>query len=351
MATSETRPRAHSFGGVTHGRVAIAAASIASAVAGSLVPLQADINAELAAALDNPVASAAVSTILSGVLLSFASVRSCGALKLDGLKPWHLSGGVFGAVYVLALVVLTEPLGPATLFVAAEAGSMAVAAILDHVGFAGAATRRLTQRRAAGVLLPVLGCVVLEAPAVSAAAGASGAKRLRLAALSFAAGGCKPLQASLNRRLKMVMGSTEVAAVTSCAVGGCALVAMLMLDVTIRKATPAPDWVPIPDEWPAWWQWSGGLLGIVGVVVPVLASEVFGMAVYFVCNLFGQLSAAVALQFVSGREAVTQGLVARMCGAVVLGLLGGLLVQDLQLGACASAPDCMRRKGGARILV
>ena len=127
--------------------------------------------------------------------------------------------------------------------------------------------------------------------------------------------------------------------------------AMLMLDVTIRKATPAPDWVPIPDEWPAWWQWSGGLLGIVGVVVPVLASEVFGMAVYFVCNLFGQLSAAVALQFVSGREAVTQGLVARMCGAVVLGLLGGLLVQDLQLGACASAPDCMRRKGGARILV
>ena len=85
--------------------------------------------------------------------------------------------------------------------------------------------------------------------------------------------------------------------------------------------------------------------------MPVLASEVFGMAVYFVCNLFGQLSAAVALQFVSGREAVTQGLVARMCGAVVLGLLGGLLVQDLQLGACASAPDCMRRKGGARILV
>ncbi len=43
---------------------------------------------------------------------------------------------------------------------------MAVAAILDHVGFAGAATRRLTQRRAAGVLLPVLGCVVLEAPAI-----------------------------------------------------------------------------------------------------------------------------------------------------------------------------------------
>ena len=77
-----------------------------------------------------------------------------------------------------------------------------------------------------------------------------------------------------------------------------------------------------------WWEWiGGGLLGVAGVAVPVWAGSLIGMAAYFICNLLGQLVAACALQLISQRAPATL-LQLLLTGAVVLGLIGSMLVQD-----------------------
>ena len=64
------------------------------------------------------------------------------------------------------------------------------------------------------------------------------------------------------------------------------------------------------------------------MVLPVLAGEGLGMAAYFVCNVFGQLAAAVSLQLAQQAAPPTATQTLRLGVAVALGVAGGALVQD-----------------------
>ena len=89
-------------------------AGVASAVAGSLVPLQAAINAQLAHALRSTFGAAAVSMTGSGLVLlpaAIVTLRSCASWHQAMLRPWMLSGGLFGAAYISSLIVLSQSLG------------------------------------------------------------------------------------------------------------------------------------------------------------------------------------------------------------------------------------------------
>jgi uncharacterized membrane protein YdcZ (DUF606 family) len=78
-----------------------------------------------------------------------------------------------------------------------------------------------------------------------------------------------------------VLGSLEQAAALNCATAGMSLAAALLL----QQAGSGVAW-HVPRTPPPWWQLVGGpALGIFGVVLPVLAGEVLGMAAYFVCRL------------------------------------------------------------------
>ena len=111
-------------------------AGIASAIAGSLVPLQAAVNAALADTIGSSIGAAALSMFGSGLLLlpSASRMLTASHMNLGELRAWMVSGGLFGAAYVSSIIVLTRHLGFAALFVAAEAGSMASAMVLDHIG-------------------------------------------------------------------------------------------------------------------------------------------------------------------------------------------------------------------------
>lgn len=316
----DTRPRA--------ARCTAVIGALASAVAGSLVPVQAAINGRLAAGIGSSIGAAAVSMMLSGVVLVPAALwrwhMNSHEAKREGLQAWMFLGGTFGSAYVASLILLTPLLGYAALFVVVEAGSMASAMVLDHIGFAGSRKHLVSPRRVLGVLLPFAGCVVLESgpQATKTATHASGVVALLLGAL---AGGCKPVQAALNRRLREGVGGTEVAAEINCLVGAGSLASVLLLQVLISE----PSMGAADGHKPLWWEWlGGGVLGVAGVVVPVVVGEAIGMAAYFVCNLFGQLGAAAALELSSQAEQATVQQLLRLGAASALGLAGGLLVQE-----------------------
>jgi transporter family-2 protein len=85
------------------------------------------------------------------------------AAKALGQTPWWaLMGGLLGAAYVMATVVVTPRLGPGLTLGAVVAGQMIVALALEQAGALSLARHPITPARALGVALIVLGVVLLR---------------------------------------------------------------------------------------------------------------------------------------------------------------------------------------------
>ncbi len=135
-------------------------------VAGAGLPLQAGVNAALREHVGRPEWAA---------LLSFAVGLAglaawCAALRLPpptlgaaARAPWWTwTGGLVGAFYVSALVVLTPRIGVATALALSVAGQMAAALAIDHLGLLGVATRHVSAGRILGAALLVAGVVLIR---------------------------------------------------------------------------------------------------------------------------------------------------------------------------------------------
>jgi transporter family-2 protein len=134
--------------------------------AGVLLPVQAGLNAQLRSALGSPVAAALVSflvgsaTLVTAAMLLRISLPLGRAWSVTGM--WQWSGGVIGAVYVLAAVVLAPKLGAGTLVAAVVAGQMLTSLFLDHYGLIGFPVHTLTVARLLGAALVIVGVVLIQ---------------------------------------------------------------------------------------------------------------------------------------------------------------------------------------------
>ena len=75
---------------------------------------------------------------------------------------WAWTGGLLGAFYVTAVVLLTPRLGVATTLALGVAGQMAAALVMDHFGLLGLSVRPVTPGRVAGAALLVAGVVLIR---------------------------------------------------------------------------------------------------------------------------------------------------------------------------------------------
>ncbi len=133
--------------------------------AGGLLPLQSCLNARLRGPLGGPLPAALVS--FSAGLLALIVVCVLGRVTWPTLAavrqiPWWawVGGGLCGAVFVSANVLLTPRLGVTTTLVAALAGQLAVSVLLDHFGWFDLPMRPATLLRILGLGL-ILGGVLL----------------------------------------------------------------------------------------------------------------------------------------------------------------------------------------------
>jgi bacterial/archaeal transporter family-2 protein len=134
--------------------------------AGALLPVQAGLNAQLRSALGSPVAAALISFLVGTAGLASIALLLRTPLALGrawaGTSLWQWSGGLIGAAYVLAAVVLAPRLGAATLIAAVVAGQMVSSLVLDHYGLAGFPVHSLTPARLVGAVLVIAGVILIQ---------------------------------------------------------------------------------------------------------------------------------------------------------------------------------------------
>lgn len=126
-----------------------------TAVAGSLVALQAPINSRLGKGVGTFQAAAVSFFVGLAVLVVIALVTGgFGSLGRVGRLPWWaFLGGLLGAAYVASVLVTVRTLGAGGVTAATIAGQLTMAVVIDRFGIAGVAKQPITVARVAGVVL------------------------------------------------------------------------------------------------------------------------------------------------------------------------------------------------------
>ena len=135
-------------------------------VAGAMMPTQAAINNKLAVVVDSPILAAFISFFVGTIGLLVYVVASGTPLgNLVSAKeapPFLWVGGLLGAFFVTATVVLVPRLGVAMTFSVIIAGQMLVTLVIDHFGLLGVPVKEVSLIRVAGILLITAGVVLIR---------------------------------------------------------------------------------------------------------------------------------------------------------------------------------------------
>ena len=134
-------------------------------LAGSLLSVQAAINARLGRGLGHPVLAATVSfsvglaVLVAGAVLSGAALPTRAVAAQVPAYAWF-AGGLLGAGYMTANILLTPRLGTAAVMSLAIGGQLVAALLLDQFGALGLSARPVGVERLVGAAL-LLGGVYL----------------------------------------------------------------------------------------------------------------------------------------------------------------------------------------------
>lgn len=134
-------------------------------LAGSLVALQAPINAQLGRGVGSPLLAAAISFLAGLVallLVNLLLVRDVSPGWRDTPIWMFVAGGCLGAMFVTAMTILTPRLGAATMMALVVAGQLVTGILVDHFGWFGLAVREVSVGRVAGAAFLIVGAVLLR---------------------------------------------------------------------------------------------------------------------------------------------------------------------------------------------
>ena len=135
-------------------------------VAGAMMPTQAATNNKMAIIVDSPILSAFISFLVGTValfiyvLVSGVSIANFASSKEAPAIAWV--GGLLGAFFVTAAVLLVPRLGVAMTFSLIIAGQMMATLIIDHFGLLGVPIKEVSFARIGGILLIAAGVVLIR---------------------------------------------------------------------------------------------------------------------------------------------------------------------------------------------
>lgn len=139
-------------------------------VAGLLNTLQTGANATLNKGLGAPVWAAAavgaatcVTTLVAALAVTMVTGQRPGAAALAGLPWWAWTGGVMGAVYVLATVLVADKVGAAVFMGVTVTVAIVTSLVMDHFGLLGFEIHKAGLARIAGGVLMVAGIGLIAA--------------------------------------------------------------------------------------------------------------------------------------------------------------------------------------------
>jgi transporter family-2 protein len=134
--------------------------------AGIILPVQFGINSQLRNFVGGPVAAAAISFVVGTVALAVAALVVQSSLPEPGSAAsapwWAWTGGLLGAFFVLASIILTPRLGAATTIGLILTGQVLASIVIDHFGLIRVPVHEASFPRIIGALLIVAGVVMVQ---------------------------------------------------------------------------------------------------------------------------------------------------------------------------------------------
>jgi transporter family-2 protein len=133
-------------------------------VAGSFLPLQAGVNAKLAHFVGGPVRASMISFVVGAIALFLVVLlfyRSTGNRASDA-PWWAWVGGLLGAFYVTATVVVPVRLGAAAFFGILVAAQLVTSVLVDQFGWLSFPQHQASPMRLLGVALLISGALLVR---------------------------------------------------------------------------------------------------------------------------------------------------------------------------------------------
>ena len=134
--------------------------------AGAALPVQFSINAVLRGFVGGPAVAATISFFggtLALIMVALALRESWPLGEAVARAPgWAWVGGLLGALYVLATIVVIPRLGAATTVGLILAGQMLASIVIDHFGLIRVPVRELNIPRLVGAVLIVIGVALVQ---------------------------------------------------------------------------------------------------------------------------------------------------------------------------------------------
>jgi bacterial/archaeal transporter family-2 protein len=134
-------------------------------LAGSMLPVQAGVNFQLARVLGHPLGATFISFSVGALTLFLI-------LTANGIRPhysallsapwWMWTGGLLGAVVVGGSVVLAPRLGATTMIALFMTGQVIASIVIDHFGLIGFPVHPLTWLRGLGAACLVVGMLLIQ---------------------------------------------------------------------------------------------------------------------------------------------------------------------------------------------
>jgi transporter family-2 protein len=142
---------------------------LAAAVSAMVIPLQAIINGRLGQTVANPLLASLISFLAGTVVLTvilFATTPGLPALPKDlgwtDIPPYLFLGGVLGAVFVTAVLMLVPRIGAANVLAAGITGQLVMALIVDHFAILGVPQSSVSLTKIGGCLLLIGGMLLIQ---------------------------------------------------------------------------------------------------------------------------------------------------------------------------------------------
>jgi len=123
---------------------------------GTLMPVQAGLNAELTRFLKHPYLGAFISLSVGAIFVSALVMLNggFGEIKRLGQAPLHLYlGGILGAIFVGSSLFFIPKMGATAMIAAFVTGQLIGSVIIDHYGLLGLTVNPVSMQRILGIIL------------------------------------------------------------------------------------------------------------------------------------------------------------------------------------------------------
>ena len=265
---------------------------------GFMNALQARANGELTRHIGNGVQAALISFATGLVLLSVAVVvapavregvrRIPAAVRRGQLRWWALPAGLLGGTFIACQSFSTALVGVALFSVGMVSGQTINSLVVDRVGLSPVGRTSVTTARLASAVIAIL------AVAIAVSGKVSGATVSVVAMLAAFIGGCLvAVQQALNGRVNVASRQPIATTWLNFVFGTAGLAVGVLIGIAFFGAQ-----VQAPTAGP-WWMYLGGLFGLIFIVTAAWAVPRYGVLVFALVTIAGQLTAALGLDLVA----------------------------------------------------